>query len=157
MASFHLDGALLAVLALVVPPATLAQDAVADPAASVPSQNAEVSVPAATVPDTTAPAAQAPETGETNPSDEAIQASIKAAALAGHNAWMLTSCALVLFMTAPGLAMFYGGLVRRKNVLSIMMQCVFLMGMMTVVWAVVGYSLAFAAQGPTSATWNSYS
>ncbi len=60
---------------------------------------------------------------------------------------MLTSCALVLFMTAPGLAMFYGGLVRRKNVLSIMMQCVFLMGMMTVVWAVVGYSLAFGGSG----------
>ena len=44
---------------------------------------------------------------------------------AAHNAWMLTCCALVLFMTAPGLALFYGGLVRRKNVLSVMMQCVF--------------------------------
>ncbi|MEO1524717.1 MAG: ammonium transporter [Planctomycetota bacterium] len=62
---------------------------------------------------------------------------------AAHNAWMLVSCALVLFMTAPGLAMFYGGLVRRKNVLSVMMQCVFLMGLMTVVWALYGYSLAF--------------
>ena len=50
-----------------------------------------------------------------------------AAALAGHNAWMLTSSALVLFMTAPGLAMFYGGLVRKKNVLSVIMQCLFLM------------------------------
>ena len=62
---------------------------------------------------------------------------------AAHNAWMLVSCALVLFMTAPGLAMFYGGLVRRKNVLSVLMQCIFLMGMMTVLWAVYGYSLAF--------------
>lgn len=62
---------------------------------------------------------------------------------AAHNAWMLVCCALVLFMTAPGLAMFYGGLVRRKNVLSVMMQCVFLMGLMTVVWALYGYSLAF--------------
>jgi Amt family ammonium transporter len=68
---------------------------------------------------------------------------VAAAALAGHNAWMLTSCALVLFMTAPGLAMFYGGLVRRKNVLSVIMQCMFLMCLMTVLWALVGYSLAF--------------
>lgn len=66
--------------------------------------------------------------------------------LGAHNAWMLVCCALVLFMTAPGLAMFYGGLVRRKNVLSVMMQCVFLMGLMTVIWALYGYSLAF---GPT--------
>jgi len=64
-------------------------------------------------------------------------------ALAGHNSWMLISCALVLFMTAPGLAMFYGGLVRRQNVLSILMQCIFLMGLMTVLWASYGYSLAF--------------
>lgn len=65
------------------------------------------------------------------------------AALAGHNAWMLTSSALVLFMTAPGLAMFYSGLVRKKNVLSVMMQCLFLMGLMTVIWGVYGYSLSF--------------
>lgn len=67
------------------------------------------------------------------------------AALAGHNAWMLTSCALVLFMTAPGLALFYGGLVRKKNVLSVMMQCLFLMGLMTVLWSIYGYSLAFGS------------
>lgn len=65
------------------------------------------------------------------------------AALAGHNAWMLTSAALVLFMTAPGLAMFYSGLVRKKNVLGVMMQCIFLMGLMTVIWATYGYSLSF--------------
>ncbi len=61
----------------------------------------------------------------------------------GDNAWVLVSSALVLAMTAPGLAMFYGGLVRKKNVLSILMQCIFLMGLMTVLWATVGYSLAF--------------
>ncbi len=61
----------------------------------------------------------------------------------GDNAWMLTSCALVLMMTAPGLAMFYSGLVRKKNVLGVMMQCVFLMGLMTVLWAICGYSLSF--------------
>ncbi len=66
---------------------------------------------------------------------------------AAHNAWMLVCCALVLFMTAPGLAMFYGGLVRRKNVLSVMMQCIFLMGLMTVIWALYGYSLAFGGDG----------
>ena len=65
------------------------------------------------------------------------------AASAGHNAWMMTSCALVLFMTAPGLALFYCGLVRRKNVLSVMMQCIFLMGLMTIVWCLWGYSLCF--------------
>jgi ammonium transporter, Amt family len=74
---------------------------------------------------------------------ESVKADADAAALAGHNAWMLTCCALVLFMTAPGLAMFYGGLVRKKNILSVMMQCLFLMGMMTVVWGLYGYSLAF--------------
>ncbi len=80
---------------------------------------------------------------------EGVKAGADAAALAGHNAWMLTSCALVLFMTAPGLAMFYGGLVRKKNVLSVMMQCLFLMALNTVLWGLYGYSLAFgAADGP---------
>jgi hypothetical protein len=69
------------------------------------------------------------------------------AALAGHNSWMLTSTALVLFMTAPGLALFYGGLVRKKNVLGVIMQCIFLMGLMTVIWALWGYSLAFGGDG----------
>lgn len=61
----------------------------------------------------------------------------------GDNAWMLTSSALVLAMTVPGLAMFYGGLVRKKNVVSVLMQCLFLMGMMSVIWGTYGYSLAF--------------
>ncbi|MCA9165339.1 MAG: ammonium transporter, partial [Planctomycetales bacterium] len=70
------------------------------------------------------------------------------ARVAANNAWMLTSCALVLFMTAPGLAMFYGGLVRKKNVLSVMMQCIFLMGLMTVLWGIYGYSLSFGGDNP---------
>jgi Amt family ammonium transporter len=61
---------------------------------------------------------------------------------------MLTSSALVLMMTGPGLALFYGGLVRKKNVLSVMMQCFFLMGLMTVIWALWGYTLAFGGSGP---------
>lgn len=72
-----------------------------------------------------------------------VETNVSDAALAGHNAWMLTSSALVLFMTAPGLAMFYSGLVRKKNVLGVMMQCIFLMGLMTVIWGTYGYSLAF--------------
>jgi len=67
----------------------------------------------------------------------------------GDNAWMLTSSALVLMMTTPGLAMFYGGLVRKKNVVSVLMQCVFLMGIMSVLWATVGYSLAFGGSWPS--------
>jgi Amt family ammonium transporter len=63
---------------------------------------------------------------------------------------MLTSSALVLFMTVPGLAMFYGGLVRKKNVLGVMMQCIFLMGLMTVIWALYGYSLAFGGTPPAA-------
>ncbi len=65
----------------------------------------------------------------------------------GDIGWMLTSSALVLFMTAPGLALFYSGLVRRKNVLSVMMQCLFLMGLMSVAWALWGYSLSFGGDG----------
>jgi Amt family ammonium transporter len=77
------------------------------------------------------------------PTLEEVNTKADNAALAGHNAWMLTSSALVLFMTVPGLAMFYGGLVRKKNVLSIIMQCLFLMALMTVIWSLYGYSLAF--------------
>ncbi len=62
---------------------------------------------------------------------------------AGDTAWVLVSAALVLFMT-PGLALFYGGMVRSKNVLSIMVQSFFVMGIVTVLWAVVGFSLAFS-------------
>ena len=65
----------------------------------------------------------------------------------GNTAWVLTSTALVLFMTIPGLALFYAGLVRQKNVLSVLMQCLALTGLMTLVWLVVGYSLAFDTTG----------
>ena len=61
------------------------------------------------------------------------------------NAWMLVSSALVLLMTGPGLALFYGGLVRRKNVLSVMMQSFAMMALITLLWAIVSYSLAFDA------------
>jgi Amt family ammonium transporter len=64
------------------------------------------------------------------------------------NAWMLVSAALVLMMTGPGLALFYGGLVRHKNILAIMMQSFALMAWITVLWALVGYSLCFGGDGP---------
>ena len=78
----------------------------------------------------------------------ALDAATKSAQSAGDNAWMLTSAALVLMMTGPGLALFYGGLVRRKNVLSTMMHSFALMAVVTVVWALYGYSFAFAEGTP---------
>src|SRR5207253_7717107 len=72
---------------------------------------------------------------------------VKAAQSSADNAWMLVSAALVLMMTGPGLALFYGGLVRRKNTLAIMMQSFALMALITVMWALVGYSLCFGGDG----------
>ncbi len=62
----------------------------------------------------------------------------------GDNAWMLVSCALVLMMTAPGLILFYGGLVRAKNVLGTMMHSLILMALVSMIWMIFGYSMAFA-------------
>jgi Amt family ammonium transporter len=72
-----------------------------------------------------------------------LQAQAAEAKSAGDNAWLLVSSALVLMMTGPGLALFYGGLVRKKNVLATMMQSFTLMALVTVLWALFGYSLAF--------------
>ncbi len=76
-----------------------------------------------------------------------LETAVRSAQSAGDNAWMLVCAALVLMMTGPGLALFYGGLVRRKNVLGTMMQSFIMMAVVTVVWAVVGYSLAFSGSG----------
>jgi ammonium transporter, Amt family len=67
---------------------------------------------------------------------------------AGDTAWLITATALVLFMTLPGLALFYGGLVRTKNVLSVLMQCFVIACVVSVIWVLYGYSLAFAPGGP---------
>ena len=72
----------------------------------------------------------------------------------GHNAWMMTSSALVLFMTLPGLALFYGGLVRRKNVLSVLAQCLGIAGLVTILWWLFGYSMAFHSGGETARGWS---
>ena len=68
----------------------------------------------------------------------------------GDTAWVLTSSALVLLMTLPGLALFYGGLVRRKNVLSILMQCFIIACVISLQWVIFGYSLSF---GPRRRPW----
>src|ERR1022692_3972303 len=78
----------------------------------------------------------------------ALEAAAKSAQSAGDNAWMLTSAALVLMMTGPGLALFYGGLVRRKNVLSTMMHSFIMMALVTAIWSIVGYSLVFSEGTP---------
>jgi len=76
-----------------------------------------------------------------------LEQKVTAAQLSADNAWMLVSAALVLMMTGPGLTLFYGGLVRQKNVLAIMMQSFALMALITVMWALVGYSLCFGGDG----------
>jgi len=90
----------------------------------------------------------APETAKTVTEKLAqLDKDVKAAQSSADNAWMLVSAALVLMMTGPGLALFYGGLVRRKNTLAIMMQSFALMALITVMWALVGYSLCFGGDG----------
>ena len=87
------------------------------------------------------------ESGPTDSADQRIarlEAKLEASEGAADNAWVLVCSALVLMMTGPGLALFYGGLVRKKNVLSTMMQSFILIGIITILWAVIGFSLAFA-------------
>jgi Amt family ammonium transporter len=109
--------------------------------------HAQQSSPAAT------PSSQnsAPTTQAANPINEKLaqlDQRVTSAQSSADNAWMLVSAALVLMMTGPGLALFYGGLVRRKNTLAIMMQSFMLMAVITVMWALVGYSLCFGGNGP---------
>ena len=127
----------------------------ATPAPAATATNAVAAAPAA---GTNAPAAKADPTVEQRVAD--LEAYVNNAARVadgtnnvsskisgsgpGHNAWMMTSSALVLFMTLPGLALFYGGLVRRKNVLSVLAQCLGIAGLVTILWWAIGYSLVFA-------------
>jgi len=91
--------------------------------------------PAGAMPAAAAPAAPAPAAAAAPKLD------------GGNTAWMLTSTALVLFMTIPGLALFYGGMVRKKNVLATMMQSFAITAMISVLWMIIGYSLAFSTAG----------
>jgi Amt family ammonium transporter len=103
--------------------------------------------PAVALGQTPASAAPAPAAAASAPATQAqiadLKQTITAAQSSADNAWMLTSSALVLMMTGPGLALFYGGLVRKKNILGTMMQSFAMMGVITLLWALVSYSLAF--------------
>jgi Amt family ammonium transporter len=127
--------------------AAMASPAAADPAMSAPAPAAAAAA-AKAAPNTEQRLADL-EAYVNNAARGADAADAKVSSLVGgpgpgHNAWMMTSAALVLFMTLPGLALFYGGLVRRKNVLSVMAQCMGCAGLVTLLWWAVGYSLVFA-------------
>ncbi|RKT25912.1 ammonium transporter [Paraburkholderia sp. RAU2J] len=123
------------------PAAASAPDATASapaPDASAAPAAAAASAPAAAAPEASAPAADAA------PAAPSAPFSVDSSKInSGDTAWMLTSTALVLFMTIPGLALFYGGMVRKKNVLATLMQSFAITCLVTIVWTVVGYSLAF--------------
>ena len=104
---------------------------------------AQTSTPAASSPVSSADSSKA-----LNDKLAQLDQRVTAAQSSADNSWMMVSAALVLMMTGPGLTLFYGGLVRRKNMLAIMMQSFMLMAVISVLWALVGYSLAFGGNGP---------
>ncbi len=110
------------------------------PVPETPAVVTETPAPEA-MPAEAAPAEAAPATAEAAPAEEAPKLD------PGNTAWMLTATALVLFMTIPGVALFYGGMVRKKNVLGTMMQSFAIAALVSVLWMVVGYSLAFSTAG----------
>jgi Amt family ammonium transporter len=118
-----------------------AADASAAAAASAPAADASAA-PAASA------AAAAPAASDAAPAAPTAPFSVDSSKInSGDTAWMLTSTALVLFMTIPGLALFYGGMVRKKNVLATLMQSFAITCLVTIIWAVIGYSLAFTPGG----------
>ena len=132
---------MLALVPLVAQPAFVLAQGDAEP-----TDGTELSAPAEDGADGDATTDGEEGSGESSTEEAPVE---EVAELSGAKvAWMLTSSALVLMMTAPGLALFYGGLVRKKNILGVMMQCMFLMGLMTVVWGVIGYSFAFGGSNP---------
>ena len=116
----------------------------AAPAASAPAADASAA-PAASAPADASAAAAASDAAPAAPTAPFSVDSSKISS--GDTAWMLTSTALVLFMTIPGLALFYAGMVRKKNVLATVMQSFAITCIVTVIWTVVGYSLAFTPGG----------
>src|ERR1700730_7848127 len=104
--------------------------------------------PPATAPSSQSSSSAGQASSLTNEKLAQLDQRVTAAQSSADNAWMLVSAALVLMMTGPGLALFYGGLVRRKNTLAIMMQSFMLMAVVTALWALVGYSLCFGGNGP---------
>ena len=136
---------ILMLLMLGAPSLVMAQDALTEQEAQV-EQTEET------------PTEQGEEAGESDEAGDEKPKQKTATLDSGDTAWMLTSTALVLFMTIPGLALFYGGLVRVQNVLSVLMQCFALTGIITVLWIVIGYSLSFNTAGMEAGktTFNSF-
>ena len=142
---------ILGVVAILVgasQPASRAEDTTPSPAPA----SAATPTPAASPAPSASPAAATTQTASVEDRLASLEAYINntdgsktlpGAPGPGHNAWMMTSSALVLFMTLPGLALFYGGLVRRKNALSVLAQCLGITGLVTILWWAVGYSLVF--------------
>jgi ammonium transporter, Amt family len=118
--------------------------------AAAPLYAQQPATPSPAIPSTGSPATNATPRSSRAVNEKLAQLDqrVTAAQSSADNAWMLVSAALVLMMTGPGLALFYGGLVRRKNTLAIMMQSFALMALITVLWALVGYSLCFGGNGP---------
>ena len=133
--------------ALLSPNLVLAEDAAPAPEAAA----VESAAPAAAPAEAAAPAAAEAPAPAPAPAAEAPKLD------SGATAWMLTSTALVLLMTIPGLALFYGGMVRKKNVLGTMMQSFAITAMITVLWMVAGYSIAFDTTGMAKGVTNFYS
>ncbi|ALP61224.1 MULTISPECIES: ammonium transporter [Paraburkholderia] len=126
------------------PDTTASAPAASDAAASAPAADASAA-PAASAPADASAAAAASDAAPAAPTAPFSVDSSKISS--GDTAWMLTSTALVLFMTIPGLALFYAGMVRKKNVLATVMQSFAITCIVTVIWTVVGYSLAFTPGG----------
>jgi Amt family ammonium transporter len=113
------------------------------PAAAAPAADAKAAEPAKA--DAAAPAAAAPAAAPPAPTTPQLITADKISG--GDTAWMLTSTALVLLMTIPGLALFYGGMVRKKNVLATLMQSFAITCLVTILWVIAGYSIAFMPGG----------
>ena len=150
------NGGLSARLATAQEPSVQADNTVAAPNAA-PSTPPSVTPPSVAPPSVTPPSVTPPSVAA--PASQAVRLTIdpnawsvgsgsSVAESSVRNVWLLVSSVLVLTMVAPGLAMFYGGLVRKKNVLGVIMQCVFLLGLMPTLWGLYGYSLAFGRGGP---------
>ena len=146
-------GVVLAAFLMV--PVLQAQDAApaaAAPAAEAPAPSLEQRVAGLEAYLTNADPTAALKTGKDKDGNPAIPEGLTTASVGtsgpGHNGWMMTSSALVLFMTLPGLALFYGGLVRKKNVLSVLAQCLGIAGLVTILWWAFGYSMVFHSGNP---------
>ncbi len=148
MAGSLLAGGIGAALADDASAPVAASAAASDTAASAPAADASAAAAAsAPAADASAPAAAA-AASDAAPAAPTAPFSVDSSKInSGDTAWMLTSTALVLFMTIPGLALFYGGMVRKKNVLATLMQSFAITCLVTIIWAVVGYSLAFTPGG----------